>query len=84
MEEYNWEKANSDSETPVFISAHFGVAQKYTDVTVIIRYLLMKQGNQRLRLRRPVNGPQYWYIYLFGDLAYQVRKFLKIKYRMDG
>ena len=84
VEEYNWEKANSDSETPVLISAHFGVAQKYTDVTVIIRYLLMKQGNQRLRLRRPVNGPQYWYIYLFGDLAYQVRKFLKIKYRMDG
>ena len=65
--DFDWD-ANRGESTPVLISATFGDEDAGTDdVTVILRYLLMKQGNTELILEPPINGPRYWYNCLFGD-----------------
>ncbi|KAL3938367.1 MAG: hypothetical protein SGBAC_006717 [Bacillariaceae sp.] len=86
VEEYDWEKANSNPITPVLISAIYGLggsAKTVVDVTVVLRYLLMREGNRRLILKRPSNGPLYWYNYLFGDPAFKKRKLLFLTVRLD-
>lgn len=83
-DDYDWD-ANADKDRPVLVSAIFGDKTYGTiDVTVILRYLLMKQGNTRLILKRPLHGNQYWYICLFGDPCERVTKKLWITLRSEG
>lgn len=81
LDEFDWD-ANANDDTPLLVSASFGDAVYGTvDVTAILRYLLMKQGNTRLILRPPSNAPRYWYIYLFGDPCPHTTKSLRITVR---
>ena len=77
---FDWE-ASADLDIPTLVSATFGYLDIAIDVTAILRYLLMKQGNTRLSLERPNNGPQYWYICIFGDPAPRQTKNLMLYIR---
>ena len=82
----NWVDTHSlpmDPIKPVLKSAKFGFGNQIIDVTVIIRFLLIVQGNQKLFLRPPRKGFRYWYICLFGDPYPRKRKILRITSR-DG
>ncbi|CAB9528811.1 expressed unknown protein [Seminavis robusta] len=84
MDDYDWD-ANRNLSTPLLIAATFGDRQNgVTDVTTILRYLLMKQDNKRLILEKPPGGPRYWYIHLFGDPCPRVTKTLWLKIRWEG
>ena len=86
MDEFDWD-ANSDPGTPLLVSARYGKHDtpfSFMDVTVILRYLLMRESNQRLVLRKPSNGPRYWYNYLFGDPCFRSTKFLLIDTRLGN
>ena len=72
-----------DPTKSVLESATFGFDNQTIDVTVIIRFLLIVQGNRKLTLRPPHKGPRFWYIWLFGDPCPRKTKFLLIKSR-DG
>ena len=82
VEEYDWEKANSNPVTPVLISATYGKGLQFVDVTMVLRYLLMREGNLRLFLQRPSNGPRYWYNCLFGDPVFKETKELVLTLRL--
>ena len=77
---------NSDNETDVLMDGTFGDdLSRRVDVTAVIRFLLIKHGNKKLVLRKPPNGPTYWYNCIFGDPCVGVTKTLKIKVsRPDG
>mmetsp|Transcript_19521 Transcript_19521/g.36411 ORF Transcript_19521/g.36411 Transcript_19521/m.36411 type:complete len:304 (+) Transcript_19521:97-1008(+) len=78
MDDFDW-NANKDETLPVLVEATYGDWMRGTiDVTIIIRYLLMKQGNARLILQPPPNGPRYWYNWLFSDPCDGVTKILRI------
>lgn len=80
LDEFDWE-ANKDAETPVLVSATFGHENHGTmDVTIIMRFLLMKQGNTRLILRNR-GTHSYWYHLIFGDPCPRVTKKLWISTR---
>ena len=83
MDEFDWD-ANSDPSIPVLVSAEYGHRlHGTTDVTMILRYLLMSRGNNKgLTLEPPPRGPRYWYNYLFGDPCPKVTKTLWIKMRL--
>ena len=88
MSEFDWD-ANTNKATPILVSAMYGlvygcVRNGCTDVTIILRYLLMNQGNKHLILKSPINGPRFWYNYLFGDPCYRTKKMLLIKIRFEG
>lgn len=82
-DDFDWEKEgeNSDPTIPVFVRAVFGSGNSRFDVTAILRYVLMQQGNKNLKLRRPQNCGRYWYICLFGDPIPRVTKLLTIVVR---
>ena len=84
MDDYDWD-ANADPKTPILVKATFGDRlHRTTDVTVILRYLLMKKDNKRLILKPPLASPRYWYIYLFGDPCPRVTKMLRIRWRYEN
>jgi hypothetical protein len=83
MEEYDWD-ANNDPKTPILVKATYGCGLQTTDVTTILRFLLMRQGNKRLIMRPPPKGPRYWYNYLFGDPVYRKTKLLHIWVQFEG
>ena len=85
MDKFDWD-ANADPSIPVLVSAEYGkYLNRTTDVTVILRYLLMSRGNNKqLTLERPPHGPRYWYNYLFGDPCPKVTKTLWIKTRLES
>ena len=96
VEDFDRENANSNpihssialrniwnGSTPVLLSATYGMDLQDVDVTMVLRYLLMREGNRRLILKRPSNGPQYWHNYLFGDPALKKRKHLILTVRLD-
>lgn len=75
--------SRKDLNQPLLMKATFGSDHtKPFNVTPIIRYILWKQGNIHLKLRRPKScKEQYWYIYLFGDPSFKQTKILKITSR---
>ena len=72
-----------DPTKPVLESAKFGRSCAMLDVTVIIRFLLIVQGNRNLTLMPPRKSPRFWYIWLFGDPCPGTTKVLCITSR-DG
>lgn len=86
IDRYDWEKANSNPSTPVLISAEYGYSpmDRSVDVTLILHYLLLREENLRLILKKPINGPRYWYNYLFGDPCYGQTKILTVTMRMPN
>lgn len=85
IDEFDW-NANTDASTPVLVSATFGDKMYYgnvVDVTVILRFLLMKQGNQDLAvLSHFDHWDRYGYICLFGDP--HISKVLTITVRLEN
>ena len=55
------------SSIPVLIKATYGTDSNKIDVTKIVQFMLLREGNQRLTLRAPPGSYENsWYSYLFG------------------
>jgi hypothetical protein len=70
LDEFDW-NATSDKNVPVLVQARNDNVRgrKDKDVTSIIRFLLRRQGNTRLVLKRPwdwFHSRRCWWYYIFG------------------
>lgn len=83
LEDFDWNANSSLPQVPVLVSATYGAGDHdtRTDVTLILKYVLIARKNRQLVLKCPPNGPRYWYNYLFGDPCYKKTKELRLRLR---